>query len=230
MTKPIALEKSVIVAGHPRSGTSLACQLVESGGVSFPSDFEGDQYNQAGYYEMEESKEVSKLLLKEAMTEKNTEKMNAVIKRLNDKQGWSGLKLVRVPAIFFYRHVAKKIKMVGVFRKPSNVKASLFKRGISEFPLSWMKNANALIAAYENIERSILISYESLLEEAPHVEEGFEKIEIDFDRTIIDSDQQTQQDSRVFVTEHERRLYERLKELERESCSKTGSRWHRFKV
>lgn len=230
MTKPIALEKSVIVAGHPRSGTSLACQLVESGGVSFPSDFEGDQYNQAGYYEMEESKEVSKLLLKEAMTEENTEKMNAVIKRLNDKQGWSGLKLVRVPAIFFYRHVAKKIKMVGVFRKPSNVKASLFKRGISEFPLSWMKNANALIAAYENIERSILISYESILEEAPHVEEGFEKIEIDFDRTIIDSDQQTQQDSRVFVTEHERRLYERLKELERESCSKTGSRWHRFKV
>lgn len=230
MTKPIALEKSVIVAGHPRSGTSLACQLVESGGVFFPSDFEGDQYNQAGYYEMEESKEVSKLLLKEAMTEENTEKMNAVIKRLNDKQGWSGLKLVRVPAIFFYRHVAKKIKMVGVFRKPSNVKASLFKRGISEFPLSWMKNANALIAAYENIERSILISYESLLEEAPHVEEGFEKIGIDFDKTIIDSDQQTQQDSRVFVTEHERRLYERLKELERESCSKTGSRWHRFKV
>lgn len=230
MTKPIALEKSVIVAGHPRSGTSLACQLVESGGVSFPSDFEGDQYNQAGYYEMEESKEVSKLLLKEAMTEENTEKMNAVIKRLNDKQGWSGLKLVRVPAIFFYRHVAKKIKMVGVFRKPSNVKASLFKRGISEFPLSWMKNVNALIAAYENIERSILISYESLLEEAPHVEEGFEKIEIDFDKTIIDSDQQTQQDSRVFVTEHERRLYEKLKELERESCSKTGSRWHRFKV
>jgi len=87
MTKPIALEKSVIVAGHPRSGTSLACQLVESGGVSFPSNFEGDQYNQAGYYEMAESKEVSKLLLKEAMTEENTEKMNAVIKRLNDKAG-----------------------------------------------------------------------------------------------------------------------------------------------
>lgn len=230
MTKPIALEKSVIVAGHPRSGTSLACQLVEGGGVSFPSDFEGDQYNQGGYYEMEESKEVSKLLLKEAMTEENTEKMNKVIKRLNEQQGWSGLKLVRVPAIFFYRHVAKEIKMVGVFRKPSNVKASLFKRGISEFPLSWMKNANALIAAYENIERSILVSYESLLEEAPHVEEGFEKIEIDFDSSLIDTDQQTQQDSRVFVTEHDRRLYERLKELERESCSKTGSRWHRFKV
>lgn len=230
MTKPLALEKSVIVAGHPRSGTSLACQLVESAGVNFPSDFEGDQYNQSGYYEMAQSKEVSKKLLKEAMTEENTEEMNEVIKRLNEKEDWSGLKLVRVPAIFFYRHVAKEIKMVGIFRKPSNVKASLFKRGISEFPISWMKNANALIAAYENIEDSILLSYESILEEAPHVEEGFEKIELNVDSSLIDSDQQTQQDSRVFVTEHERRLYERLKELERESCSKTGSRWHRFQV
>lgn len=230
MTKPLALQKTVLVAGHPRSGTSLACQLVESAGVDFPNDFEGDQYNQSGYYEMAQSKEVSKLLLKEAMTEENTEEMNKVIKRLNEGQGWSGLKLVRVPAAFFYRHVAKKLKMVGIFRKPANVKASLFKRGISEFPISWMKNANALIAAYENIEESILISYESILEEASHVKEGFEKIDLDVDHSLVDSDQQTQQDSRVFVTEHEQRLYERLKELERESCSKTGSRWHRFQA
>ncbi|MFP4136256.1 MAG: hypothetical protein ACLFN7_03835 [Candidatus Acetothermia bacterium] len=230
MTKPLALEKTVLVTGHPRSGTSLACQLVESAGVNFPNDFGGDQYNQAGYYEMEKSKEVSKKLLEEAMTEENTEEMNEVVERLNEEKGWSGLKIVRIPAAFFYRHVAKELKMVGIFRKPSNVKASLFKRGISEFPISWMKNGNALIAAYENIEESILVSYESLLEKAPHVEEGFEKIGLDIDDSLIDSDQQTQQDSRVFVTEHERRLYERLKELERESCSKTGSRWHRFQV
>ncbi|MCF7875523.1 hypothetical protein K9M06_00555 [Candidatus Bipolaricaulota bacterium] len=229
MTKPVVLNNSVIVAGHPRSGTSLACQLVESAGVSFPSDFEGDEYNQAGYYEMAISKEVSKLLLKEAMTEENTEKMNEVITRLNDQSGWSGLKLVRIPAVFFYRHVADELKMVGVFRKPANVKASLFKRGIGEFPLSWKKNSNALIAAYENLEESILVSYESLLEREPHVKEGFEKIGLDVDTSLIDSDQQTQQDSRVLVSEDERRLYERLKELERESCSKTGSRWHSFR-
>jgi hypothetical protein len=230
MTKPIVLKKGVIVAGHPRSGTSLACQLVESAGVSFPNDFEGDEYNQAGYYEMAISKEVSKELMNEAMTEENTEKMNEVIKRLNDREGWSGLKLVRVPALFFYRHVADQLKMVGVFRKPANVKASLFKRGIGEFPVPWTKNANALIAAYENIDESILVSYESLLDREPHIEEGFEKIGLDVDTSLIDSDQQTQQNSRVMVTEDERRLYERLKELERESCSKTGSRWHKFKV
>ncbi len=230
MTKPIVLKKGVIVAGHPRSGTSLACQLVESSGVSFPNDFEGDEYNQAGYYEMALSKEVSKELINEAMTEENTGKMNKVIKRLNDHKGWSGLKLVRVPALFFYRHVAEDLKMVGIFRKPANVKASLFKRGIGEFPVSWKKNANALIAGYENVEDSILISYESLLDREPHIEEGFEKIGLNVDTSLIDSDQQTQQNSRVMVTETERKLYERLKELERESCSKTGSRWHKFKA
>jgi len=52
MVKPKILKDVVIVAGHPRSGTSLACQLVESAGVKFPSDFEGDEYNKSGYYEL----------------------------------------------------------------------------------------------------------------------------------------------------------------------------------
>lgn len=230
MTKPIALKKSVIVAGHPRSGTSLVCQLVESAGVHFPSDFEGDEYNQGGYYEMSLSKEVSKLLMKEAMTEENTEKMNKVVRRLNKDRGWSGLKLVRVPALFFYRHIAKDLKMVGVFRNPANVKASLFKRGIAEFPVSWAKNANALIAAYENIEDSILISYESLIQGSTNVANGFRKIGLDVDTSIVDSDQQTQKDSRVLVSSDENKLYERLKKLENESCSKSGSRWDRFRA
>jgi len=230
MTNPLALKKSVIVAGHPRSGTSLVCQLVESSGVEFPSDFEGDDYNKGGYYEMSLSKEVSKKLMKEAMTEENTEKMNDVVRRLNKIRGWSGLKLVRVPAIFFYRHIAENLKMVGVFRNPANVKASLFKRGIAEFPVTWAKNANALIAAYENIDQSILLSYESLLEGAQHVEQGFKKIGLDIDTSIIDTDQQTQKDSRVWVTAEENRIYDRLKKLEKESCSQSGSRWSKFSI
>ncbi len=230
MTNPVKLKKTVIVAGHPRSGTSLVCQLVESTDVQFPSDFEGDEYNQGGYYEMSLSKEVSKLLMKEAMTEKNTEKMNEIVGRLNKYQGWSGLKLVRVPAIFFYRHIAENLKMVGVFRNPANVKASLFKRGIAEFPVSWTKNANALIAAYENIEESILISYESLLNGKSHIKQGFEKIGLTIDPSIIDTSQQTQTDSRVLVTEDEKKIFDRLKKLERESCLKSGSRWGKFRV
>ncbi|MFB6344465.1 MAG: hypothetical protein ABEK50_01650 [bacterium] len=103
MTDAVVMEKSVLVGGHPRSGTSLVCQLVESGGIEFPSDFEGDEYNQGGYYEMEVAKEVSKDVLEEAMTPENTEKMNQVVRRLNDVKGWSGLKIVRIPSMFFYR-------------------------------------------------------------------------------------------------------------------------------
>ncbi|MFP4589332.1 MAG: hypothetical protein ACOCZX_00080 [Candidatus Bipolaricaulota bacterium] len=218
MIKPLALNRSIVVVGHPRSGTSLTCQLVESSGIQFPNDFEGDEYNREGYYEMAISKEVSKDLMAEAMTEENTQKMNQVVQRLNEIEDWSGLKLVRIPAVFFYRHVAKEMKLVGAFRHPADVKASLFKRGIGEFPISWIKNNNALIAAYENIDQSILVSYESLLKGKEHVKEGFQKLGLDVDLSLASSDKRTQANSKVYVNEDALNLYQRLKELERESC------------
>lgn len=223
MVDAVMLQESVIVAGHPRSGTSLVCQLLTSGGVEFPSDFEGDDYNQAGYFELEESKDLSKRLIDEAMTPSNTRDMNDIVRRLNDITGFGGLKLVRLPALFFYRHIAKDLKVVFVFRRPENVKASLYKRGISGFPISWIDNNNAAIAGYENIEDSIFVSYESLLAQDNHVTDGFEKLGFDVDMGIVSRDQQTQADSRIYVTEDEQNMYERLRELELESCKSSGS-------
>lgn len=219
MVDAVMLQESVIVAGHPRSGTSLACQLVESAGVDFPSDFEGDQYNKAGYYELEQSKELSKNLIDEAMTEDNTEAMNTIVRRLNDFSGTSGLKIVRIPALFFYRHIAKDLRVVFVYRNPANVKASLLKRGIGGFPISWFDNNNAAVAGYENTERSIVVSYESLLQKADHVVTGFENLGLDVDMDPVSRDQRTQSDSRICLTRDEKNLYERLRELEEESCS-----------
>ncbi len=218
MTKAVVLKKCLIVAGHPRSGTSLACRLAQSAGVGFPSDFEGDQYNKSGYFELEESKQLSKQLLSEAMTDENTKMMNSVVRRLNEVEGRAGLKLVRVPAFFFYRHVTNDMKAIFVFRHPANVKASLFKRGIGEFPIPWEKNNNALIAAYENCENSIMVSYESILKRASHVERGFEKLGLEVDYSCIKTEQQTQKNSRLYITNDEYNLYTRLKELESESC------------
>lgn len=214
MTKAVVLQDGVIVAGHPRSGTSLACQLVESAGVDFPTDFEGDEYNEGGYYETRLGKQVSRRLMDEAMTEENTHMMNKVVRRLNDVEGPAGFKIVRVPALFFYRHVAKNIRSVLIFRHPSNVKASLFKRGISGFSVPWLKNNNALIAAHENISESILVSYRSLVEEPERAEERFGELGLDVDMGVIDRDCRTQADSRVYATRDERNLYERLRELE----------------
>ncbi len=219
MAKAVMLDDAVLVAGHPRSGTSLACQLVESAGVTFPSDFEGDDYNRAGYYEIKQAKELSKELLQKAMTPEITGRMNKVVRLLNDVQGTAGLKLVRVPALFFYRHVAKNLRLVLIYRHPADVKASLFKRGLGEFSLSWFKNNNALIAAYENVEDSIIISYESIINRAQHVKDGFESLglSINFDR--VDRDLQTQDNSRICLREEEKELYGRLQELEQESCT-----------
>ena len=217
MVDAVVLKNSVLVAGHPRSGTSLACQLVESAGVEFPSDFEGDEYNRAGYFELDVAKEVSRQVLEEAMTPEVTRKMNQVVRKLNRIQGWSGLKLVRIPAIFFYRHLAKQLKAVFVFRHPADVKASMFKRGIREFSVPWLKNNNALIAAHENIEDSIIVSYESILKRASRVKSAFESIGLSIDEGIIDPDQQTQNNSDLYVTEDERNVYQRLRSLEKQS-------------
>jgi len=219
MVDAVMLQKSVMVAGHPRSGTSLTCQLVESAGVHFPSDFEGDDYNQGGYYELERSKELSKNLIDEAMTEENTEEMNNLVRRLNDIEGLSGLKIVRIPALFFYRHIARDLRVIFVYRHPANVKASLLKRGISGFPISWYDNNNAIVAAYENIENSIVVSYESLLNREGHVREGFDQLGLDVDLSLVSEEQRTQTDSRMCITRDEEKIYDRLRELEEESCS-----------
>lgn len=225
MVDAVRLKSCVIVAGHPRSGTSLACQIVESAGVDFPSDFEGDEYNTGGYYEMERAKEVSKRLMDSAMTDEVTRDMNRIVRRLNEHEGTSGMKIVRVPALFFYRHIAKDLKLVLVYRHPADVKASLFKRGISEFPVSWVKNNNALIAAYENVDRSIVLDYQSLIDRAEHVRSGFDALDLDVDLDVVSRDQQTQVRSRVHVTRDERELYEQLQALEEESCTPESGGW-----
>ena len=215
------LRDTVIVSGHPRSGTSITCQLVESAGIKFPSDYEGDEYNASGYYELEVSKDLSKKLIEKAMTIKNTIKINQVIEKLNTEKGVSGLKLVRIPAIFFYRHLADKIRAVFIFRNPADVRASLLRRGISSFTPSWFDNNNALIAAYENIPNSILISYESLLSKNDGVKELFKKIDLDIDFSLIKTGQRSQKHSKIILKDKEIRLYERLKELESENLKES---------
>lgn len=214
MTKAVVLQDGVIVAGHPRSGTSLACQLAESGGVRFPTDFEGDEYNEEGYYETRLGKQVSRRLMDKAMTEENTHMMNKVVRRLNDVEEPAGLKIVRIPALFFYRHVAKNLRAVLIFRRPSNVKASLYRRGIGGFSVPWLENNNALIAAHENIPDSILVSYRSLMEEPDAASEKFRGLGLEVDMDVIDREKRSQVDSRVYATEDERALYGRLRELE----------------
>ncbi|HOW44385.1 MAG TPA: hypothetical protein PK919_04345 [Candidatus Aminicenantes bacterium] len=217
--RPIVLKNGIFVVGHPRSGTSLACQLLQSAGVEFPSDFGGDEYNKSGYFELETGKELEKKLIDKAMTEENVVELNKIVERLNGGTGLTGLKIVHVPALFFFRHIAKdkKMRVVFIFRHPADVKSSMYKRGISQFKLSWFDNNNALVAAHENIPKSIVISYEALLAGHPGIQRAFKKIGFNVDLGVIHRDEQTQKDSRIVLTGDEERLYKVLKGLEKRS-------------
>lgn len=217
--RPIVLKNGIFVVGHPRSGTSLACQLLQSAGVEFPSDFGGDEYNKSGYFELETGKELEKKLIDKAMTEENVVELNKIVERLNSGTGLTGLKIVHVPALFFFRHIAKdkKMRVVFIFRHPADVKSSMYKRGISQFKLSWFDNNNALVAAHENMPKSIVISYEALIAGHPGIQRAFKKIGFNVDMGVIHRDEQTQKDSRIVLTSDEQRLYKVLKGLEKRS-------------
>jgi hypothetical protein len=217
--RPIVLKNGIFVVGHPRSGTSLACQLLKSAGVDFPSDFGGDEYNKSGYFELETGKELEKKLIDKAMTEENVVEMNKIVERLNGGQGLTGLKIVHVPALFFFRHIAKdkKIRVVFIFRNPADVRSSMFKRGISQFKLSWFDNNNALVAAHENIPKSIVVSYEALLAGHAGIKKAFKKIGFTVDMSVIRKEEQTQKNSRIVLTADEQRLYKVLRRLEKNS-------------
>ncbi|MCK5057657.1 MAG: hypothetical protein KAT34_13430 [Candidatus Aminicenantes bacterium] len=212
---PLVLKNGIFVAGHPRSGTSLACQLLESAGIHFPSDLGADIYNKGGYYELSVAKELEKKLLDEAMTDENTGELNQVVKTLNETEGLSGLKIVHIPSIFFYRHIAKNIRAVFIFRNPADVKSSIYRRGISRFKLDWFDNNNALIAAYENIPKSIVISYDSLIQGKAGMKKAFMKLGFKVNMDVIKREHQTQKNSKIIITREEMRLYKYLKQLEK---------------
>ena len=217
--RPKVLKNGIFVVGHPRSGTSLACQLLKSAGVDFPSDFGADEYNKSGYFELETGKELEKKLIDKAMTEENVVELNKIVERLNSGTGLTGLKIVHVPALFFFRHIAKdkKIRVVFIFRNPADVKSSMYKRGISQFRLSWFENNNALVAAHENIPKSIVISYEALLRGHPGIRNAFKKLGFNVDMGVIRKEEQTQKNSRIVLSGDETRLYALLQKLEKKS-------------
>ncbi|MBE0665971.1 MAG: hypothetical protein IH584_09105, partial [Candidatus Aminicenantes bacterium] len=131
-----------------------------------------------------------------------------------------GLKIVHMPALFFFRHIAKdkKIRVVFIFRNPADVKSSMFKRGISQFKLNWFDNNNALVAAHENMPKSIVISYEALIQGRPGLKKAFKKLGFNVDMSVIRKDEQTQKNSRIVLTADEQKLYKVLQKLEKNSC------------
>lgn len=213
------LNDVVIVAGHPRSGTSLACQLVKSAGVTFLSDYHADNYNKHGYFELEDVNKLSKKLIKNAMNIENTIEMNKLVDKLNAIPGSVGLKLVNIPAVFFYKYISRRLRGVFIFRNPADVKASMLERGISGFEPDWFTNNNALIAGYESIKNSILISYETIIENPRLIERFFNQVGLEIDINVIHKEERKKFQSNIILKPEEERLYQKLKELE-EECFK----------
>jgi hypothetical protein len=216
---PVVLKNGIFVAGHPRSGTSLACKLIETAGVHFPSDLGADEYNKDGYFELSYAKELEKKLIDHAMTEENIIELNKVTRTLNSTKGLAGLKIVHIPSLFFYKHIAKNMRILFIFRNPADVQASMYRRGISQFKHTWFENNNALVAAHENMPKSIVLSYETLMSGKESIKKAFNKLGFSIDLSIIKKGYRTQSNSQIVLRPEEEKLLKVLKKLERKSLS-----------
>ncbi|MFB6089396.1 MAG: sulfotransferase domain-containing protein [Candidatus Aenigmatarchaeota archaeon] len=203
----------VLVGGHPRSGTSLACSLVESAGVNFKKEMGSDAYNRGGYYEMKDAKELSSHILKKGMTEENTKRLNKIAKKLKEMEAPRGLKLVHLPAIYYFNQIFNDPKMVFIYRDPREVKSSMFRRGFSEFPIAWAKNNNALLSLYQNYENSIIFSYEDALKKKDTLKDKFQRIGLDVDFSVVERDWRTQETPKLGLSQKEEEVYDILKEM-----------------
>jgi hypothetical protein len=93
----------------------------------------------------------------------------------------------------------------------------MLRRGISDFKLDWFDNNNALIAAHENISKSIVLSYETILQGGEGIRKALKKIGFAIDLSVIKRSYRTQKNSEIVLTEKEERMYRFLKKLEKRS-------------
>ncbi|MFP4045835.1 MAG: hypothetical protein ACLFS3_02135 [Candidatus Aenigmatarchaeota archaeon] len=207
------VEDVVVVGGHPRSGTSLACQIVETGGVSFKKEMGEDYYNRRGYYEMEDAKELSSSLIRDEMTEENAGRLNRIAEKLEEQEGLKGIKIVHLPAIYYFNQIFKDPKFVFIYRDPREVKSSMFRRGFSEFPIPWAKNNNALLSLYQNHEDSVLVSYGDIVDRKNSVKRKMEKIGLEVDFSPVEKDWKTQRSPRLGLSPKEKEVYKILRRM-----------------
>jgi len=207
------VEDVVLVAGHPRSGTSLACQVAETAGVTFRKEMGKDAYNKGGYYEMKDAKELSSHILKNGMNKKNTKRLNKVAEKLREQEKPRGLKLVHMPAIPYFQQIMKEPKFVFIYRNPREVKSSMFRRGFSEFPVPWAKNNNALLSLHQDQEKSIVVSYEDIMKKKESVKQKFKEIDLDVDFSPVKEGWRTQKAPKLGLSEKEEKVYKILKEM-----------------
>ena len=210
------VEDAVIVAGHPRSGTSLACQIAETAGVTFRKEMGKDAYNKGGYYEMKDAKELSSHILKKGMNKENTERLNKVAEKLRKQEKPRGLKLVHITAVPYFQQILKEPRFIFIYRDPREVKSSMFRRGFSEFPVPWAKNNNALLSLLQDQKNSIVISYEDILSKKKSVKKKFGEIGLEINFSPVKSNWRTQKAPKLALSEKEEKVYKILKEMKEE--------------
>lgn len=211
------LDKGIAVAGHPRSGTSATCLLVDSDPeTSFLTHTPGNEKNKYGYYEYRPVNRISSKWLSSPEREIFPGDWQKVHEDMSHRNGIPAWKVIRTASIYRWKMLVEDLSMIGIFREPGPCIKSTWKQFLFAFQENWISQNNILIALAEDVEDFFLIRHKTLLYETEKVADQLnERFGLDVDPSVIDTGEHHEQETDITLSGPHRETFETLCRLEK---------------
>lgn len=218
-TKLDKIEDAVFVIGHPRSGTSASCQLIDSSDeVEWLVNTQSNDANPYGYYEHKEFLSLSQQLMGADPGNWPVDDLGNMIETIIQFHGLFGAKLLHAPSWYYWNMmVNSETRALLVFRKPDLCRKSVWHQKLFGWGLDWHTQNNIMIDIMEENDKVVLTSFKRLLSKPEQVADKVgEKLDLDVDPSVIDPEQKSWDETGVVAGDLEWIVYDELKELESE--------------
>lgn len=216
-TKIDTLEKTPVFAiGHPRSGTSVSCQLLETADdVEWLTNTGSDADQKFGYYEYGPFLSQSVNFLQEQWDITQADQVNSVLQTMDKLSYNPGCKLLHPHSWYNWKQFFQEdSKNLLIFREPQLSRKSIWQHKLN-WPFDWYTTCNVQIGIYEDAENALLVRFKRLMQEPEKVADKVkEELDLEVDPGIVDQDEWHQKSSETIVGNLEEMVFDKLCELE----------------
>lgn len=215
VSKVERLDEAVFVIGHPRSGTSVSCQLLASSDdVTWMNKTGSNDDNPYGYYEYKPFLQESVRFIQETFDVSRLNKIQELLNNFEELSNPPGLKMLHAHSWYNWKDFFHETKNLIIFRHPSRCRKSNWKHKLN-WPIDWHSTNNAIISVFEDADNAVLISLECLMKHTEAVADLIEEdLGLEVDPNVVDVDEYNVKETNVVAGDLEMIVYERLKEIE----------------
>lgn len=212
------LDKPAVFAiGHPRSGTSVSCQLLNtSDEVEWLTNTGEGPDNPYGFYEYGPFLEQSVSFIQQQWDITQAEEVNGVLQTMRHLENLPGTKILHAHSWYNWKQFFDGTKNLLIFRHPCNARKSLWNHRLN-WPIDWYTTGNVQIGIYEDAENAVLVRFKRLMQEPERVTDLIEdELGLEVDPGVVDADEWHQKETDTIVGNLESMVFDTLCELEKE--------------